>query len=140
MMTNESHRTTRITINMTPLDMVVALSGGNAGAITVCATILREGGRIDPDAWNGGLACLLSLDTLGIYGSDIWVLHSLVCGNDIVLTMAMLRATQLGIVRGDDLRAQVQAGGAGPIDARDTLVRVRAHLPGFAPDARGIDR
>lgn len=87
----------RITLQDTPMSAIIKLADGNPGAIGVCTELFKEGARIDPDAFGGGIAPLISLDSRGIYGSDIWCLYKYVCRESIVHVIAVLRAVQLGL-------------------------------------------
>ena len=46
----------------------------------------------------GGFGCVLSLDTLEIYGTDIYVLFSDKCDRDVRKMVMLLRANQLGYI------------------------------------------
>ena len=87
----------KIELSDNTTDIIVKMSDGNPGAVNVILNILGEGGNIDPDSALGGLGALLSLDTLGIYGSAIYVLYNDICDSDLGKTLAVLRATQLGL-------------------------------------------
>lgn len=84
--------------NSTLMDIVCLLSDGNPGAVRVMAEIARSITTIDPDDCLGAFGPLLQLDTIGIYGSDIWILFKDLCGESIVNTIGILRAEQLGLV------------------------------------------
>lgn len=120
----------RIELNDTTLSATIKLAEGNPGACTVCASILKEGEVIDPDGVFGGLGILLMLDTFGIYGSRIWMLHKDVCGQDLVNTLAVLRACQLGYISGKELNHAIDNYGEG-IDVGDLLRQVKDFLPNF---------
>lgn len=51
---------------MSTMEAVLALCEGNPGAVSVVAQMLRDDGKIDPDAATGGLGALLMLDSYGI--------------------------------------------------------------------------
>jgi hypothetical protein len=119
----------RIELTDTPMSAIIKLCEGNPGALEVCCELFKTGSQTDPDAALEGLAPLLDLDTLGIYGSKIWMLFKDVCGEDIVKTHACLRGHQLGFLSGGDLRSAIQ--GDGKVDTDDLLAKVRARLPNF---------
>ena len=73
------------------------MSDGNPGAANVLAMLLKHGAEIDPDAAFGGFGCVLALDTLEIYGSDIWVFYKDVCGQELETMIGCERAVQMGI-------------------------------------------
>lgn len=88
----------RIKLEDTELDIILKMSEGNLGAITVCTQIFNKAERIDPDAIMKGLSTMLSMDMYCIYGSRIWMLYKDVCKESIIHTVAILRACQLGFL------------------------------------------
>ena len=125
------NRDTRIKLYDTGMSAIVKLSDGNPGATVVCIEMLKKGKDIDPDYVLGGLGILLMLDTFGIYGSRIWMLYKDVCKQDIVKTVAVLRAGQLGILDDDMLQHAIDNRGEG-IDIEDLHKKVRQRLPRFS--------
>jgi len=121
---------TKIDMNDSIEDIMIKMSEGNPGAISVCMMMYTKGGAIDPDALFGGLGGVLSLDSLGIYGSKIWMLFKDVCKQDLVKTSAMLRAWQLGFVPKATLLHAIDNYGAG-IDTDALLAQVQERLPAF---------
>lgn len=69
----------RIELNDTGLSVLLKMSDGNPGAMDVIAQMLKEGARIDPQSFLGGLGAVLALDTHRIYGPRIWMLYKDVC-------------------------------------------------------------
>lgn len=124
---------TRLTLDMTLVAATLALAEGNLGALKACLELAAVAPTVDPDGGLGAFGPLLTLDELGLYGSDVWVLHSDLCGRDPVLTLAVLRAWQLGLVDRETVRAAVTAGrDRGPtLDPQGLLERVRLVLPEF---------
>ena len=116
-------------LNMTTFDTVLALSGGNPGAITVCMNILKNGKEIDPDNALEGLGPLLMLDTLNIWDSRIWMLYKDVCGKDLTRMLAVLRAYQLGKLNGENIVNAIDRGSF--IDLDNVLTEVQSELPKF---------
>lgn len=121
---------TKIQLTDTPQDVVMKLSDGNPGALSVCMQILFEGAEIDPDGFGGGLGALLGLDSLGIYSSRIWMLYKDVCGQDLPTTLAMLRGWQLGIISADVLSHAIDNRGNG-LDVANVYAQVHEQLPAF---------
>lgn len=126
---------TRIVPFMSTGDVVIAMSEGNPGALSTCMELLSHGDRIDPDAiMGGGISALLSLDTLGIYGSRLYMLWNDVCKREIELVLALLRACQLGGlagVTGATLNHAIDHRGDG-LDIAAALEAVKEKLPLFA--------
>jgi hypothetical protein len=121
----------RIKLEMSMLDAVACVCEGNPGAIRVCLEILKHGGQIDPDSLLGGFGVILLLDTLGIYGSQIWILHKDICEENIIATIGMLRAFQLGHISDCELMNAIKSEGIILIDVPTYLMRVRKELPKF---------
>lgn len=120
----------RITLEQTLIESLVAMCDGNPGALSVCTQLLKEGEHIDPDNAFGGFGHILTLDMLGVYGPSIWMLYKDCCKQDLVSTVAVIRATQLGIVPASVVLSTIENRGKG-LDVADTLARVRARLPLF---------
>lgn len=85
-------------LKMTTQDAVLAMCGGNPGAIIACTELLTHSAAIDPQSQ--GLFKLLELDSMGIYEERIYMLWSDVCGRDVGRMIAVLRANQLGQLGG----------------------------------------
>lgn len=127
----------RIRLEMSVLDVPKAMGGGNPGALTVCMQLLRNGERVDPDAFGGGLSSILMLDTLKIYESRIWMLYKDVCGQHLGKMIAVLRAHQLGKLAGVDtktLNHAIDHYGDG-IDLDAVVKAVQSRLPNFNLEA-----
>lgn len=125
------NRNTRIKLNDTILSSITKISDGVSGAVVVCAEIMDKYEDIDPDSSIGGFGVILELDYLGIYGSRIWQLYKDVCKEDIVKTIAVLRAVQLGMLDKDKLQFAIDNYGKF-IDVDDIYNRVRHRLPCFS--------
>lgn len=94
-------------MNMSFTDIAVALSDGNPGAITAIMLCAKEAEKIDPDSVWGPFSSLIAFDSVGIYGSRIWMLFKDVCGQRADTTLGVLRAHQLGILSDDALNAAI---------------------------------
>lgn len=125
------NRNTRIKLEDTGMSAALKLSEDIPGAIKVCAELLNKGAEIDPDGAFGGVGILLMLDTFGIYGYRIWKLYKDVCKQDLVKTIAMLRAVQLGILNEAKLQYAIDDRGKG-IDIDDLHKKVMQRLPRFS--------
>ena len=126
-------------LNMSTMDVFVALADGNPGAIKAMLDIFENAEKVDPDAMLGGLGAVLSLDTHQIYGPRIWMLYKDVCDGDVVKVLALLRGVQLGLMPVSTLNTAIDNRGQG-VDVSDVLARVRQRLPAFAPDTSGESR
>jgi hypothetical protein len=128
-----ANKTTRLSLGMNGQQVVIAMAGGNPGALNVCVRILKEGGVIDPDDAFGGLGTILALDALGIHEERIWLLYKDVCRQDLAKMIAVLRARQLGQLAGATEAAINHAmdhGGQG-LDLDKILDAVQAKFPRF---------
>lgn len=120
----------RIKLTDTVMSAVIKMSEGNPGAIRVCAELIKEGGNIDPDSFMGGFGNVMDLDTIRIYGSRIWMLYKDVCGEDLRVMCAILRAWQLGFLRDTALNNAIDNMGKG-IDVPALVAQVEERLPKF---------
>jgi len=111
-------------------EIMTKLTEGNPGALSVCMQIAAQAAAIDPDSALGGLGGLLALDTERIYGSRIWMLYKDVCGEDLTLTLGLLRACQLGMLARTDLNAAIDNYGQG-VDPAEILLKVQKRSPAF---------
>ncbi len=128
---------TRIGLNDSMQDVIVKMSDGNPGGLAAIMNLIKDGEAIDPQGAMGGLGNVLLLDTLGIYGTEIYVLHNDQCNRDTRELCMLLRAYQLGYISGE--RLQKIAGS----QMRDTLLskeemddldaKVTKRLPDFQP-------
>ncbi len=123
----------RIKLEMTTMDVVMVMGEGNPGAMTVLVALLRDGGKIDTDDASGGLGSILTMDSLGIYGPNIWGLFKDVCGQNLMKTIAMLRAYQMGQLAGvtkEALMYGIDNWGKG-LNVDAAVAAVKEALPGF---------
>lgn len=79
---------------------LVKICEGNPGAINACCCIVKAGAKVYPyiDGWE----YIMILDTLEIYGTDIYVLWSDICQRDTQKTIAILK-----IAKRDTAKAEV---------------------------------
>ena len=122
----------RIQLHDSPISAIMKMSGGNPGAATVLTDIFKNGGNIDPQSAFGGLGAILIMDTFEIYEHRIWMLYKDVCGQDLVKTLALLRASQLGKLSAQKLNHAIDNFGEG-VDVDEMLSIVRDTLKDFSP-------
>jgi hypothetical protein len=126
---------TRIKLTDNAMSAIMKMSEGNPGAMNVLTNILSpETNKIDPDNIIGGIGVLLSLDTHGIYGADIYILYNDICRNDMVKMLAVLRAVQLGFFSENILKDachRQDRSGVDMIPVNDLYVKVKEELPNF---------
>jgi hypothetical protein len=87
----------RIGLNDTMMSAVAKLADGNPGAAQALMSLSINAAKIDPQSFGGALGPLLSFDSHGIYGTDIYILWSDICNKNASKTLAVLRAVQLGM-------------------------------------------
>lgn len=94
----------RIQLNDSFMDAVSKMSEYNFGAMEALTRLVSEGPAIDRDDPMGGMGLILFLDTLEIYGTDIYVLYSDICNKDLAKMIAVIRAVQKGLFKGSILK------------------------------------
>lgn len=123
----------RIKLTDSTMDVVVKMSDGNPGAMNVLMQMLQPN-NIDPDNGLGGLGAILMLDSLGIYGTDIYVLNSDICERNLAKMLATLRAVQLGLFSGDILKDAAHRqdySGRELVPVDELYEKVKERLPNF---------
>lgn len=124
-----SYENPRIQMHDTVMEIIVKMSEGVPGAITVLTQILKEGANIDPDSIMPA-ASVLMLDTMDIYGPRIWRLYRDVCGQDLTKTLACIRGSQLGFVSDDAINRAIDEDPES-LDVDSLLVQVQERLENF---------
>lgn len=125
----------RITLQDNGMTAVMKMADGNMGAVSALMELLASGDKIDPDGFGGGLGLILLLDTLEIYGTDIYVLYADICDKDIVKMATAIRAFQLGFISKETLKdasGRQDRSGKGLISINDLFTKVQSRLPNFA--------
>lgn len=121
------------------LSAVMKLSEGNPGAITVMAKLMQEEARIDPDHFMtlSGLAYIMTLDTFGIYGSNIWGFYKDVCQENVANMIAVMRACQLGKIRESEIHQAIQDSYSNKLTGKlqEIMSMVQEELPNFNKQA-----
>lgn len=124
----------RITLNDNVQSAILKMMDGNPGAMSALMSILDDGVKIDPDSFMGAIAPILTLDTLGIYGTDIYVLWSDICNRETNKMLAVLRGHQLGFLKASILKdacSRQDYSGKKLIDVEDIYKKVCEKLPNF---------
>lgn len=123
----------RLTLEMSLMEAVMAMSEGNPGAVVALADILQLAPIIDPDGAMGGLGAIMLLDTLNIWGSRLYCLWNDVCSKDTRAMIAVLRAWQLGQLAGATKEAidnAIDGRGRG-LNVHLAINEVKRRLPNF---------
>ena len=125
----------KIKLSDSTMDVVVKMSNGNTGAMSAIMEMLKpENKDIDPDSFMGGMMKVLSLDTLGIYGTDIYILYNDICERNMIKMFAVLRAHQLGFLSSSvliDACHRQDRSGKEMIDVEGLYEKVTKQLPNF---------
>jgi len=95
----------KIELTDSTTDIIMKMSEGVIGAVVCITRVLKEGVLIDPDSGFGPFGSLLGADSLGIYGSNLYILWNDLCKQDPKLFIALFRAYQLGFISGPLLQA-----------------------------------
>lgn len=121
---------TRIkSLGVSAADIICDMSDGNPGALNAMIMLVERAETIDPDSTLGEFAPLFSLDTLGIYGSRIWIFFKDVCERCTHTMIGLMRANQMGYVTDAELKAAIDDGAA--LDIPALLAKVKERLPAF---------
>ena len=123
-------RKERIDFKDSVMEAVLKIAEGNPGALRVCMELYQHTGNIDPDSAFGGLGSILALDSLGIYGSKIWMLYKDVCKEDLVSMVIVLRSEQLGFITENQIAHAIENYGSG-LDIEDLYKKVTGQLTKF---------
>ncbi len=95
---------TRIELFDDAKSMFIKMSDGNPGAMQAMIVLLSdEIAEIDRDSVMPFFS-VLTLDSLGIYGTGIYILWNDKCKKDSRRLIMLLRATQLGFLPGDKVK------------------------------------
>ena len=128
----------RLTAEMSIQDMIVAMAGGNPGAVAAIVEICGAAPTVDPENFANnaalldskpfGIGPILHLDSNEIYESRIWMLYKDVCNHNAARVIGLLRAVQLGLLKPCKLDYAIDNHGRG-LDLFGTLKKVRGKLP-----------
>lgn len=123
----------RLQLSMNLHQAIYAMTGGNPGAIAASVEIVKNTPVVDPDDGFAEFGPFMSLDTLGIWDSDIYILWDRVCHRDVPKMLAILRAWQLGQLAGcteEAIKAAIRNNCAG-LDLDAIMTAVQERLPLF---------
>ena len=98
-MTKDQNPNKRISHDDSLMDIFTKLSDGNPGAFTVLLRTMEYTAKYHQEGYDaGGMYILEILDTIGVYGSDIWILYKDICKENIEHFIQVLKAYQYGFV------------------------------------------
>lgn len=126
--------TSRIQLTNSMMEILTKMSEGNPGAVTTLIEMIQVNKAIDPDSAFGEFSAILGLDSFGIYGTDIYILHNDICERDMVKTIAVLRSIQLGMFPREILKDachRQDRSGCELVPVEDLYLKVKERLPNF---------
>lgn len=100
------------------MDVIMKMSEGNPGATTCLVEILRK------DDWTFGadsITMVLSLDTLELYGSKLYMLWNDCCKRDLKTLELVLRNYQMGLLSKEEIHRNLNRGRGTPFDNLKTI-------------------
>lgn len=124
----------RIKIDTKMSDMFMVMSDGNPGALTALLELFQNTARVDPDNFMREYGSILLLDMFEIYGTDIYILWNDICDRDIVNTIALIRAVQMGIISIEllkDICSRRDGSGKSMINVDEVYSKVSGQLSNF---------
>jgi hypothetical protein len=124
----------KLKLTDTLMSVVTKMSDGNPGAVNILMQILHRSEKIDPDGAMDGFGPIFLLDTYGIYGTDIYVLHNDICHQELSRTLAVLRACQLGFFSNSVLKnvcSKQDYSGRALVPVAELYEKVKERLPNF---------
>lgn len=124
----------KITLADNVMSAVIKMCEGNPGATTALMEIIKCSKQVDPDDFMGGLGKILALDTLEIYGTNIYVLWNDICDRNTSKMIAVLRANQLGFISDQILKDachRQDRSGRKTIPVEELYSKVVERLPRF---------
>jgi hypothetical protein len=81
---------------------VAKIAEGNIGAAVCIMDLMKHSEEIDPLSYLKVIGPVMLLDSLGIYGPNVWVIFKDVCEQNHARMLAVLRAT-LGMLSSEAL-------------------------------------
>jgi len=88
----------KIQLTDTLEDVLIKMSEKNPGALMAMMSVIKECPQIDPQGFAGGMGPILLCDTLGIYGTDIYILFNDKCDRNVRTFVMLFRAVQFGLL------------------------------------------
>ena len=97
----------RIQLTDSIKEIVTKMCDGNPGALTALCEIIKDK-EIDPPSFCGSIGAILLFDTLGIHGTEIYVLWNDQCHRDTRQLVMLMRACQLGFISNEKIVAMAK--------------------------------
>lgn len=112
------------------------MAEGNIGAVGCLKGLIQLNSSVDPDSALGQLSTILSLDSAGIYGTNLYLLWN-ICEKNHARVIAVMRAVQLGIIPAEKVKdacSRQDRSGFGLLDIVSLYKQVKEKLPAFDPN------
>lgn len=123
----------RVNHKMNLMEAVQAVSNGIPGTIAVLARVMKEYPKYDPENSMGIFGYIFTMDMFQIYDEGLWIIHSRLCDMQIVKTIAILRALQLGLITPREINNLLQSNLVS-LDFLILITEIRTKVPNFAQD------
>lgn len=114
--------------------VIVKLSDGNPGALSVLIQIIKNGNIIDPDSLNTDEMNLFLIDELEIYGPNLWILYKDVCQQNLLSLFSLFRAYELKIITKVKIHDFITNQSLDDFNIDNLLEQVRQTIPNFGKD------
>ncbi len=115
----------KLTANMSLMDMMMVMSQGNPGALTVLMQMMEN---------PNGILDIVLLDSLDIRGSKIWMLYSDSCNQDMGKFQRTLMALRSGAYTTEEIQDNLSLCNAQPfLDDSITIEGIPAYEKHFGP-------
>ena len=112
------NRQCKIGLQDSMMDVMMKMSEGNPGALTCLMDIMKK------QDWYGGadsLTMVLSFDTLGLYGSKLYMLWNDCCDRNLGKLELIMRNWQMGNLSDHDIHSNISKGRGTPFTNLKTL-------------------
>jgi hypothetical protein len=122
-----------IQLTDTLTDVAVKMSDGNPGAISVIVQMFKSN-NIDPYDILGGLRYALLLEKFGIFGTDIYILNNDICDRNMAKTLAVLKATEIGLFDSAILKNachRQDRSGKELVPVEELYLKIKKQFPSF---------
>jgi hypothetical protein len=105
------NRECRIQLHDSMMDIVTKMSEGNMGAITCLMEMIKK------DDWYAGVhgvLMILNFDSMGLYGSKLYMLWNDCCDRDLIQLELVMRNWQMGELTKEEIHINLDKGRGTP--------------------------
>ncbi len=119
--------------------IIIAMSQGNPGAMNVLLQMFApDTPGVNFFPFSERVLCVMFLDEIGIYGTDIYVLYNDICDRDILKAFAVIKATQEGDFPSATLKDACHRqdySGREMVPVNDLLATIKERYPGLGRES-----